>query len=263
MASGPLANFAPVSFTAGICDLETSGGEGSLYRLADAALIWGKTHGRDVCWIYDPQIVPVPARQPAVAEVERSHALAALQALSRAIDAKDSLTREHSERVAALARRLALVSGWRAERVDQLESAGLVHDVGKIGVPDAILLKPGQLTVYEYEVVKQHAALGAQIVEGVLSGEQVEWVRSHHERPDGRGYPNGLMASSLSEGAGLLALADAFDAMTGPRAYGRQKDLDSAVQECHDLAGRQFVPGAVRALEAVFEKGLLTTARSG
>jgi diguanylate cyclase (GGDEF)-like protein len=263
MASGPLADFAPVSFTAGICDLETSGGEGSLYRLADAALLWGKTNGRDVCCIYDPEIVPVPAHERGVAEVERAHALAGLQALSRAIDAKDSLTREHSERVTALARRLALVSGWPTARVEQLENAALVHDVGKIGVPDAILLKPGTLSVYEYEVVKQHAALGAQIVEGVLSGEQVEWVRSHHERPDGRGYPNGLLAPSLSEGAGLLALADAFDAMTGPRAYGRQKDPEAAVQECHDLAGRQFVPNAVRALEFVFEKGLLGTARSG
>jgi diguanylate cyclase (GGDEF)-like protein len=263
MASGPLADFAPVSFTAGICDLETSGGEGSLYRLADAALIWGKTHGRDVCWIFDPEIVPVPAQQRAVAGVERSHALAGLQALSRAIDAKDPLTREHSERVAGLARRLALISGWRNERVDQLQSAALVHDVGKIGVPDAILLKPGKLTFHEYEVIKQHASLGAKIVEGVLSGEQIEWVRSHHERPDGRGYPNGLLAGGPSEGSGLLALADAFDAMTAPRAYGPQKDLETAVRECHDLAGRQFVPDAVRALESVFEKGLLTTARSG
>jgi diguanylate cyclase (GGDEF)-like protein len=263
MATGPLADFAPVSFTAGICDLDTSGGESSLYRLADAALTWGKTHGRDVCWIFDPDIVPVPPRGRAVAELERSHALAGLQALSRAIDAKDQLTREHSERVASLARRLALISGWRGERVDLMESAALVHDVGKIGVPDAILLKPGRLTPHEYEVIKQHAPLGAQIVEGVLSSEQIEWVRSHHERPDGRGYPNGLLGSSLSEGAGLLALADAFDAMTGPRAYGVQKDIETAVQECHDLAGQQFMPEAVRALEAVFEKGLLATAASG
>jgi HD-GYP domain-containing protein (c-di-GMP phosphodiesterase class II) len=216
-----------------------------------------------VCWIYDPEIVPVPVHKRAVSEVERSHALAGLQALSRAIDAKDPLTREHSERVAALARRLGMISGWRNERVDLLESAALVHDVGKIGVPDAILLKPGKLTVHEYEVIKQHASLGAKIVEGVLSREQVQWVRSHHERPDGRGYPNGLLASSLSEGAGLLALADAFDAMTAPRAYGEPKDLETAVDECHGLAGRQFVPDAVRALETVFEKGLLTTASAG
>ncbi|HEV3130227.1 MAG TPA: diguanylate cyclase [Solirubrobacteraceae bacterium] len=260
MASAPPAGVGPVTLTAGICDIDTAGGEGSLYRLADAALQWGKTHGRDVCWIYDPSIVPVPAINPDASEVERCHALAGLQALSRAIDAKDPLTREHSERVAALAVRLAGVKRWSPERVELLESAALVHDVGKIGVPDAILLKPGKLEPAEYEVIKQHASLGAQIVEGVLSSEQVEWVRSHHERPDGQGYPNGLLASSLSEGAALLAMADAFDAMTAPRAYSKPKDIDTAVRECHELSGRQFMPDAVRALGAVYEKGLLSAA---
>jgi HD-GYP domain-containing protein (c-di-GMP phosphodiesterase class II) len=155
---------------------------------------------------------------------------------------------------------LAGVKRWSPERVELLESAALVHDVGKIGVPDAILLKPGKLEPAEYEVIKQHASLGAQIVEGVLSSEQVEWVRSHHERPDGQGYPNGLLASSLSEGAALLAMADAFDAMTAPRAYSKPKDIDTAVRECHELSGRQFMPDAVRALGAVYEKGLLSAA---
>jgi diguanylate cyclase (GGDEF)-like protein len=260
LSTGPWTDVAPVSFTAGICDVETAGGEGSLYRLADAALLWGKTRGRDVCWIYDPEIVPVPVHTRVPGEVERSHALSGLQALSRAIDAKDPLTREHSERVAALARRLAQVRGWADERIELLGNAALVHDVGKIGVPDAILLKPGRLEPEEYEMIKQHASLGAQIVEGVLSGEQVEWVRSHHERPDGRGYPNGLLAGSISEGAALLAMADAFDAMTAPRAYGPQKDPETALQECRELAGRQFMPDAVSALEAVLEQGLLKVA---
>jgi len=228
--------------------------------LADAALSWGKSHGRDVCWIYDPEIVPIPPHEPVVAEVERAHALAALKALSRAIEAKHPRLREHSERVAALVRRLASIRSWSSDRIELLENAALVHDVGKIGVPDAILLKPGTLTPQEYDVIKQHASLGAQIVEGVLSEEQVEWVRSHHERPDGRGYPNGLLATSLSEGAGLLALADAFDAMTAPRIYGVRKDPASALRECRQLASRQFLPEAVGALEAVFEQGLLTAA---
>lgn len=255
-----VAGFGPLTFTAGICDLSSAGGEGSLYRLADAALHWGKSRGRDVCWLYDATIVRDPAREPAVDDPERSHALAALQALSRAIDAKDPLTAAHSERVAALATRLALACGWEAERVELLENAALVHDVGKIGVPDAILLKPAALEPAEYEVIKQHAALGAQIVHGVLTCEQVEWVRSHHERPDGRGYPNGVLGPSLSEGSALLAMADAFDAMTSARSYGRRKELQSAVTECRALAGRQFTLRAVEALEAVYQNGLLAAA---
>ena len=260
LARRPLTGIGRVSFTAGLCDLESAGGEGSLYRLADAALEWGKAHGRDVSWVYDPEIVTEPARSGDQPNVERLHALAALQALSRAIDAKDPLTREHSERVAALAVALADVAGWASSRCALMESAALVHDVGKIGVPDAILLKPAPLEPDEFEVIKQHASLGAQIVEGVLGWEQVEWVRSHHERPDGRGYPNGLLGASISDGAALLAMADAFDAMTSPRSYGSPKDIETAVSECRDLAGRQFTRDAVEALETVYEQGLLTAA---
>jgi diguanylate cyclase (GGDEF)-like protein len=255
-----LAGVHPVTFTAGVCDLESAGGEGSLYRHADAALFWGKSHGRDVSWVYDPEIVRRDAPDGTENELEREREIAGLRALSRAIDAKDPLTREHSERVAVLAVRLAAARGWSDDRVALIESAALVHDVGKIGVPDAILLKPAGLEPDEYEVVKQHASLGAQIVEGVLEAEQVEWIRSHHERPDGRGYPNGLLAASLSEGAALLAIADAFDAMTSKRTYGTHRELDSALEECRALAGRQFTRDAVSALETVHECGLLAAA---
>jgi len=258
MARQQLPGLSRVTFTAGICDLATAGGQGSLIRLADAALRWGKRHGRDVCWIYDSKIVDVDQAHELERDFERAPALAGLQALSRAIDAKDRLTREHSDRVASLATRLARVRGWRSERIEMLENAALVHDVGKIGIPDAILLKPGRLEPEEYEVIKQHAPLGAQIVEGVLSSEQVEWVRSHHERPDGRGYPNGLIGSSLSEGAALLAMADAFDSMTVARVYGEPKDVDTAIRECHELAGRQFAREAVKALGIVYEQGALS-----
>ena len=255
-----LAGMDTVTLTAGICDLDSATGEVSLYRLADAALYWGKTHGQDVTWLYDPEIVTEPDRLLGPEDMERARALAALQALSRAIDAKDPLTRAHSDRVAALATRLAKACGWEAERVTLLEDAALVHDVGKIGIPDAILLKPAALDDDEYSVVKQHAALGAQIVEGVLTSEQVEWVRAHHERPDGRGYPNGLFGASISEGAALLAMADAFDAMTAARSYSSPKDTETAVRECRRLAGRQFTHRAVRALETIYETGLLVAA---
>ncbi len=124
-----------------------------------------------------------------------------------------------------------------------------MHDVGKIGVPDAVLLKPGRLDADEYELVKEHAELGARIVEDVLSHEQVSWIRSHHERPDGRGYPDGLMGHQIPEGAALLAVADCFDVMTVARPYSRAKHPVAALAECRGLIGRQFTPDAVTALE--------------
>ena len=171
-----------------------------------------------------------------------------MRALARAIDAKDPTTQSHSERVAAVAERLALASGWSPERAAELRDAGLIHDVGKSGVPDAVLLKPGRLDPDEYELVKQHAERGAAIVSEVLSDAQVAWVRHHHERWDGRGYPHGLSGADIPEGARLLAIADAWDVMVSERTYQRAKTTAEARQECRRGAGRQFCPAAVEAL---------------
>jgi HD-GYP domain-containing protein (c-di-GMP phosphodiesterase class II) len=116
--------------------------------------------------------------------------------------------------------------------------------------PGAILLKPGPLTPEEYEVVKEHAELGARITEEVLRPEQVDWIRTHHERPDGRGYPRGMREEYISEGATLLAVADAWDVMTRSRSYSVPKDEAEARAECRALVGAQFTAQAVEALEA-------------
>jgi HD-GYP domain-containing protein (c-di-GMP phosphodiesterase class II) len=143
---------------------------------------------------------------------------------------------------------MALVSGWPADRAELLHEAALLHDVGKIGVSDAILLKPGPLTPAERLAVTRHAALGAEIVSGVLTAEQVSWIRGHHERWDGNGYPDGLGGDAISAGASLLAIADAWDAMTGPRSYRAERAPDEAIEECLRERGRQFGPAAVDAL---------------
>ena len=124
-----------------------------------------------------------------------------LRALARAIDAKDPATQEHSERVAALSARLAVARGWAPERVALLRDAALLHDVGKIGVPDAILLKDGPLDDEEFAIVREHAVLGARIVGDVLDEEQIAWIAGHHERPDGSGYPGALEGDAVPEGA--------------------------------------------------------------
>jgi len=183
--------------------------------------------------------------------LQRRQALVGIRALARAIDARDPSTRRHSERVAALAARLAEQRGWPPERVAKLHEAAMVHDVGKIGIPDAILLKPTRLTREEFEVIKGHAELSARIVDDVLDPEQVEWILCHHERPDGSGYPRGLTAAQIPEGAALIAVADAFDVMVSARPYSEPRSVAEALAEVRSLAGRQFTPEAVAALEAV------------
>jgi len=181
----------------------------------------------------------------------KRHAIAGLRALARAIDAKDPMTRQHSDRVAQLACAIAHGLGWCEERTGLLHEAALLHDVGKIGIPDSILLKPGRLTADEYAHVKQHAALGATILDGVLTDEQVGWVRWHHERPDGRGYPDGLTEPAIPDGAAIIALADTWDVMTLSRPYSPPIGRVEALVECRDLAGRQFRADLVEILAAL------------
>jgi len=138
-----------VTVSAGISDLTEARDGPELYRLADGALYWSKAHGRDVTWIYDPDVVEELSAQERANRLESSHALVGLRALARAIDAKDPSTRRHSARVAALASRLAGVRGWPAERAALLREAALIHDVGKLGTPDELLLRPDRLTLDE------------------------------------------------------------------------------------------------------------------
>jgi diguanylate cyclase (GGDEF)-like protein len=221
-----------VTVSAGVCGLEHASDPDSLVRLADGALYWGKAHGRDAAWVYDPEVVRELSISERADQLQRSQALVGIRALARAIDAE--------------------------ERVALLEDAALVHDVGKIGVPDAVLLKPGRLTDDEYDQIKRHAALGAQMVEDLLLAEQVDWIRAHHERPDGRGYPARLTAAQIPDGAAILAVADAFDVMTATRIYSAARSREDALAECERLVGAQFAPEPVAALAAMCRAEPLT-----
>ena len=242
----------------GVCGIENAADAGGLLRRADCALYWSKANGRDLATIFDSDVMHDPSADQRAQALQRSQALSGLRALAAAIDAKDPSTHRHSERVARLAAQIAERLGWAPERVALVHEAGLVHDVGKIGVPDAVLLKPARLLPAEFDQIKAHSALGAQIVESVLTSEQVGWVRSHHERPDGLGYPDALTADSLPEGAAIIAVADAFDAMTSMRPYGRLRTPGEALTECEALTGRHFMSGPVAALS-----GLLRTPDDG
>ena len=263
VSAAPLVEQVRITLSAGICDLATAHDADSMFRFADGALYWSKAHGRDVAWIYDPGVIRQLSAQERAEHLQQSQTLIGIRALARAIDAKDPHTRRHSERVAAIAARLAGVLGWGFDRVALLSEAALVHDVGKLGVPDVILLKPGRLTAVEYEQLRMHPVLSGQIVEDVLRPEQVAWIRAHHERPDGFGYPDGLRGEEIPAGATLLSLADAWDVMTVSRPYATRKTHEEAMEECRTLVGRQFTGEAVAALEALNDRGLLVSADAG
>jgi diguanylate cyclase (GGDEF)-like protein/putative nucleotidyltransferase with HDIG domain len=241
----------------GIAELAQATDAGDLVRLADGALYWAKGNGRNVSFCYSPEVVEVLSAEERAQSLERSQALNAIRALARAVDARDPSTRRHSERVADLSVRIAAEMGWPADRQALLREAALVHDVGKIGVSDAVLFKASRLTDAEIAHIQEHSTLGAQIVADVLTPEQVGWVKSLHERADGRGYPEGVRGDRIPDGARLLAVADAWDAMTSARPYTAPLSADKAAEECRREAGRQFDAEVVEALERLRAAGRL------
>ena len=177
---------------------------------------------------------------------QRSLFLGILHALTSAIDAKDHYTRGHSERVALLAGQMAKAMKLPEKIVEQYRIAGLVHDVGKIGVPEAVLRKPARLTDEEFAEIKKHPRLGYEILKGILPLEAVlPGVLHHHERWDGRGYPDGIAGENIARIARVLALADTFDAMSSHRAYRTSRPRDVVFAEIRRNAGLQFDPNLV------------------
>jgi HD-GYP domain-containing protein (c-di-GMP phosphodiesterase class II) len=164
-----------------------------------------------------------------------------LHSLTDSIDAKDPYTCGHSRRVAKISRRLAQARGLPPERVQHIYLAGLLHDVGKIGVPEAVLLKEGRLTDEEYESIKQHPGIGAKILRRIPHLTPiVSGVLTHHERPDGTGYPDGLTHSQIPIEGLIIGLSDCWDAMTTHRTYRRALGLEEARSELRRCAGTQF-----------------------
>jgi diguanylate cyclase (GGDEF)-like protein/putative nucleotidyltransferase with HDIG domain len=238
----------PVTVSAGICDTEATSHPAELLSHADSALYRSKLNGRDRACLYNPELsTDLPSASPEKGS-ETNRALAALRALARAVDAKDPVRRGHSERVAVLAGKLARQCGWGDEPSLLLREAALVHDVGKAGLPDGLLTRRDALTEAERDLVSGHVEVSVRMVDEVLPSEAVEWIRAHHERPDGRGYPRGLCDGEIPHGAALLALADAWDAMRSGRPYRAAKSPEVALAECTGLIGSQFTQNAVGAL---------------
>ena len=179
----------------------------------------------------------------------------ALRALSSSVDARDRYTHEHSDRVARLAGKLARRMGFPESTVEIIESGALLHDIGKISVDTAILGKPGPLNEEEMKVIRQHPVQSAQIISRInLLRGAMEVVRQHHERPDGKGYPDGLRGHEICVGARILNVVDAFDAMISDRPYRKRKSIEQALEELRKGAGKEFDPVVVEYLSRMIEE---------
>jgi putative nucleotidyltransferase with HDIG domain len=175
-----------------------------------------------------------------------------LKALTAALETRDSETHGHSERVVTYSLRLGREYGLNSDEMKSLEFGALLHDIGKIGVPDSILRKPAKLTEEEWVRMREHPLHGQQILRGIefLQGA-ARVVAQHHEQWDGTGYPFGLRSEDIDICARIFSVADAFDAITSDRVYRRGKPYEAAAQELDDWAGRQFDPKVVEAFHRV------------
>ena len=177
---------------------------------------------------------------------------AIVSALTTALKTRDAETYEHSSRVVSLSLLLGREWGFDEAQMRSLEFGSLLHDIGKIGVPDHILRKPASLTAEEWALMRQHTYHGERILDGIRFLEAASLVISqHHERWDGTGYPLGLREEEIDLNARILAVADAFDAMTSDRVYRARRTYEAAVEELDRCAGKQFDPAVVAAFHSI------------
>jgi diguanylate cyclase (GGDEF)-like protein len=240
----------PFSATVGISEALVLRAKDEVIREADLALIGAKRIHQDVV-IYGPDMAPGTDRG---VEEDEHHTRTLASALARAVDAKDSYTRSHCQTVSQLCGLIGAELGLDTGRLTRLRLAGLLHDVGKIGVPDAILNKPARLTDDEYEHMKRHSLLGYDIVQAADMEVEARWVRHHHERFDGGGYPDGLAGEEIPLESRIILVADAFEAMTSDRPYRQAPGQSFAILELGRHSGTQFDPAVVEALTRVLAR---------
>lgn len=166
-----------------------------------------------------------------------------IKSIAFALDAKDPYTHGHSMRVTLYSLALAKALKLPDDLLEEIETTGLLHDIGKIAIPEKILLKPGKLTSEEYEIIKTHPELGENLVKGIDKLKLISnWLKSHHERYDGKGYPEGLAGEHIPISSRIIAIADTYDAMTSDRAYRKALPHQTAIDEIKRCAGEQFDP---------------------
>jgi diguanylate cyclase (GGDEF)-like protein len=218
----------------------------TLLHRADLALYDAKRSERQIV-LYADGLAPRPSTRHDGGAARRERRLLAT-ALARAVDAKDAGTRNHCETVSELCVLIGQSLGLDSDRIERLRLAGLLHDVGKIGVSDGILRKPGRLNADEATEMTNHVRIGHAIVASAELDEEARWVRHHHEHFDGSGYPDGLRGDEIPPESRIILVADAFEAMTSDRPYRRARPVHEALAELDRLSGTQFDPACVDAL---------------
>jgi putative nucleotidyltransferase with HDIG domain len=189
-------------------------------------------------------------------EIQKSF-INTVTSLANALEAKDEYTRGHSERVTNIAIKIAEELEMTSEEIEKIRLAGLLHDIGKIGVREDILNKPGKLSKEEFEQVKEHSRIGERILRPVIKDEDVlDIVIHHHEHCDGTGYPDGLIDNVITMSASILAVADAYDAMTSDRPYRKALGTAFARDELERFKEKQFRPVVVDALFRILDRGI-------
>ncbi len=238
-----------VGVTVGVSESVATESKDSLIRQADIALYEAKRSHLNTI-VYSPGMEPT--QSDADEEAQRHHQKVLATALARAVDAKDAGTRNHCETVSELCAMIGRKLGLQPSRIEKLRVAGLLHDVGKIGIADSILLKPEELESDESEVMRTHSAIGHNIVSAAELVDEAGWVLHHHEWFDGSGYPSGLAGEEIPLESRIILVADAFEAITADRPYRAGRTPQEGLDELLANVGTQFDGACVTALCSLF-----------
>jgi diguanylate cyclase (GGDEF)-like protein len=231
-----------------------------LEHMADGALYRAKHKGKNGWCIYSRDVAGVHSSQELERRAEHHARLRAAENLIRVVDAKDTYTGAHSERVALFVEGIARKLELEEELVEELKLAGRLHDLGKIAIADRVLQKPGRLNLEEERHIEAHPELGASLLDGMDIRPVDVWIRHHHEHWDGSGYPDRLAGEQIPFGSRVILVADAYDAMTTNRSYRAAMTPAEALLELRRMSGVQFDPAIVSALEAHLEEVEILTA---
>src|SRR5262249_45353184 len=243
-----LDHIGHVTVSAGLATFPLQGhGRDELIRLADSALYWAKEHGKNRVRIYRPDVVELAELKRLAAGPDKAARYRAAASLAKAVDARDTYTGSHSERVGDLAARVAKRVGLDQAQVELTRLAGSLHDLGKLAIPEEILRKPGALNDSEWLVLERHPQIGFRMLDSLGVDPVADLVLHHHERWDGAGYPDALAGEAIPLGARIIFVADAYDAMTTDRVYRAKRSSGAALAELRRCAGTQFDPGVVAA----------------
>ena len=240
----------PISVSVGIAQTLPGENAEALVRAANRALFAAKRLGRDRCVVHHAETLEM---LDALAEDRSGEQLAAAMLLAETLDLRDVATARHSETVGRYAELIANELDLPPDHVVRVRVAGVLHDIGKLGISDAVLLKPGRLEAHEWIEIKRHPELGARILEHANLRDVASWVLSHHERIDGGGYPRALAGEEIPIEGRILAVADAYEAMTADRPYRSALSVEDARAELRRGAGTQFDPQVVAAFELVLD----------